>query len=72
MSNGRFALRAVDLGVEVAQATGCRVGQFQQALCVQSGELQVVVQRAILVIVCDQVQLGGGSCTIYVSCYEAC
>ena len=72
MSDGWFALRAIDFSVEVTQAAGCRVGQFQQSLCVQGGKLQVVVQRAIFMVVCDQVQLGGGSCTIYICCYETC
>ncbi len=55
MGDGWFSLRAVDLRVQVTQATGCRVGQFEQGVCVQSGELQIVIQRAVLMVVCDQV-----------------
>ncbi len=55
VSDGWFSLRAVDLRVQVTQATGCRVGQFEQGVCVQSGELQIVIQRAVLMVVCDQV-----------------
>lgn len=72
VSDGWFALCAVDLGVKVAQATRSRVGQFQQGMCVQGGELQVVIQRAVLMVICDEVHLRGGSCTIYISCYETC
>ncbi len=70
VSDGWFSLRAVDLCVQVTQATGCRVGQFEQGLCVQSGELQIVIQRAVLMVACDQVQLRRGSSAINVSSNE--
>lgn len=72
VSDGWFAMRPIDFGVKVAQAARCRKCQFQQGLRVQGGKLQVVVQRAVLVVVCDEVHLGGGSCTVYISRYEAC
>lgn len=72
VSNGWFAMCAIDLGVKVAHTARCRVGEFQQGLRVQGGELQVVVQRAVFVVVRDEVHLGGGSCTVYICCYKAC
>lgn len=51
--NGRFALCAVDLCVQVTEARYGRVGQFQQSLDVQGVGLEVVVQGSILVVVCD-------------------
>lgn len=71
VSDGWFSLRAVDLCMQVTQATGCRVGQSEQGLCVQSGELQIVIQRAVLMVVCDQVQLRRCSSAINVSSNEA-
>lgn len=32
VSDGWFAMCAIDLGVKVAQTTRCRVGQFEQGL----------------------------------------
>lgn len=57
MSDGGFALSAKDLGVEVRQARHGGVGQPQHGFAVQSGGFEVVVQRAVLVVVCDQVEL---------------
>ena len=61
MGDGRLALRAVDLRVEVAEAAGGRVGQPQERGRVQRGELQPVAQRAVLVVICDQVELRRGA-----------
>lgn len=61
VSNGRFALGAKDLGVEVTKAGQRGVGQPQHGLVVQSGWFQVVVQRAIFMVVRDQVELGPGA-----------
>lgn len=68
VSDGWFALCAVDLGVEMAQTTRCRISQLQQSLSVQGGELQVVIKRAILMVVCDEEELCEGSCALNVSC----
>ncbi len=57
MSDGRLALRAEDLGVQVAEAGDGGVRQPQQRSDVQRGGFEVVVQRAVLVIVRDQIQL---------------
>lgn len=70
MGDGRLALGAVDLRVEVAQAAGGGVGQSQQALGVQRGEPQVVVQGAVLMVVCDEEELCEGPGTLDVCCYE--
>lgn len=68
VSDGWFALRTIDLSMEVAQTTCCRVGQLQQSLSVQGGELQVVVQRAVLMVVGDEEELREGSGALNVSC----
>ena len=57
VGDGGLALRAVDLGVEVAEAARHRVGQPQQAGGVQAAHAQEVVQRALLVVVRDQEEL---------------
>lgn len=69
--DGRFALRAVDLGVQVTKARYGRVGQFQQRLDVQGVGLQVVVQRSVLVIVCDEVELRPRPGSFNVGRYES-
>lgn len=55
----------------MTEAAGGRVGESQQGLCVQRGQLQVVVQRAVLVIVGDKEELREGAGTFNVSCDEA-
>lgn len=72
VGDGRLALGAVDLRVEVTQAAGGGVGQSQQALGVQRGEPQVVVQGAVLMVVCDEEELGEGPGTLDVCRYETC
>lgn len=72
MGDGRFALRAVDLGVQVAEAARRRERQPQQRLRVQRGQLQVVVQRAVLVEVGDEEELREGAGAFDVRRDEAC
>lgn len=72
MGDGRFALRAVDLGVQVTEAAGGGVRQSQQRLRVQRGQLQVVVQRAVLVVVGDEEELREGAGAFNVGRDEAC
>ena len=72
VGDGGLSLRAVDLRVQVAEAAGGRVGEPQQRLRVQRGQLQVVVQRAVFVVVGDEEELREGACTFDVCCYEAC
>lgn len=55
--DGRFSLRARDLRVQVAQTRDGRVRQPQQGQGVQRGGFEVVVQRSVFMIVCDQIQL---------------
>lgn len=57
VGDGRFALRAEDLRVKVAEAGDGWVGQSQHGPAVQGGALQIVVQRAVLVVVGDEVEL---------------
>lgn len=64
MSDGRFALCPVDLCVQVAQAAGCRIGQSQQSLCIQGCVFQIVIERAVLVVVCDEEELCKSSCSL--------
>lgn len=71
MSDGRFPLCAVDLRVQVTQTTGSREGQPQQGRRVQSGHLQVVVQRTALVVVGDEEELREGAGTFDVGRDEA-
>lgn len=71
MGDGRLALRAVDLGVQVAEAAGGRVGEPQQRGGVQRVDLQEVVQGAVLVVVCDEEELREGARTFDVRCDEA-
>lgn len=68
MRDGRFALRAVDLSVQMAQARYRRVGQFQQSFDVQGVGLEVVVQRSIFMVVCDEVQLGPRASSFDICC----
>ena len=72
MGDGGLALRAVDLRVQVAEAAGGRVGEPQQRLRVQRGHLQVVVQRAVLEVVCDEEELREGARALDVRRDEAC
>lgn len=71
MSDGRFALCAVDLCVEVAQAAGCRVGQPQQSLCVQGGVFQIVIERTVLMVVRDEEKLSECPRALNICSYKA-
>ena len=70
--NGRLALRAKDLHVQVGQATGNGERHPQACSGVQRAQLQVVVQGAHLVVVCDQPQLCAGVTRGHVRGNEAC
>lgn len=72
VGDGRLALGAEDLCVQVAEARHRGVSQPQHGLIVQSGGFEVVVQRAIFVAVSDQVELGPGAGSFNVSSYETC
>ena len=67
VSDGRFALGAEDLGVEVTEARHGGVSQPQHGFVVQSGWFEVVVQGAILMVVSDQVELGPGARSFNIS-----
>lgn len=71
VSDGRFALCAIDLCVEVTQAAGDRVCQSQQSLCVQGGVFQIVIERSVLMVVCDEEKLSECSCAFNICSYEA-
>lgn len=71
MGDGRLALRAVDLRVQVTQAARRRVGQPQQRCGVQRALLEEVAQRAALVVVSDEEELCEGTCSLDVGCNEA-
>lgn len=71
MCDGGFPLRAVDFRVQVAQAAGGGIRQSEQRLRVQRGELQVVVQGAVLVVIGDQEELREGARALNVCRYEA-
>lgn len=60
VSDSRFALRAKDLHVEVDEAADDGGCQPQAGLHIQGCPLQVVVERAVLVVVGDEPQLGAG------------
>lgn len=72
VSDGRFALRAEDLRMQVTQAARRRVRQPQQRRSVQGAQLQEVVQRAVLVVVCDEEELREGARPLDVGSDEAC
>lgn len=70
MRDGWLALRPVDLSVQVAEARHGGVGQLEQRFDVQSVGLEVVVQGAIFMVVCDQVELRPGACSFDICCDE--
>lgn len=72
MGDGRFTLCAIDFSVEVTEAARRRVRQPQQHLRVQRGQLQVVVQRAVLVVIGDEEELCERTRALNVSRNEAC
>lgn len=71
VSDGRFALCAVDLCVEVAKAAGCRISQPQQSLCVQGGVFQIVIERTVLVVVRDEEKLSERARALNICSYKA-
>lgn len=72
MRNRRLPLGAVNLCVQVAQAAGSRVGQLEQGSGVQGGTLQEVVERPVLMVISDQVELRPGPRAFNVCGYEPC
>lgn len=70
VSNGRFALGAKDLCVQVAKAWHRGVGQSQHGFIIQSGWFEVVVQWAVFMVVCDQVELSPRACSFNICSYE--
>jgi len=60
VGNGGLALGPEDLHVEVDEAADDGGGQAQAGLHVQGHPLQVVVERAVLVVVGDEPELGAG------------
>ena len=48
---------AGDLHMQVTQPTGHGVAQLQRLGGVQGMDLQIVIERAVLMVVCDEVQL---------------
>lgn len=71
VGNGRLALSAEDLHMEVRQAARDGKRHAEAAGCVQGAELKVVVQGAHLMEVCDQPQLSAGVPRGHVRSYEA-
>lgn len=71
MGDGWLFLGADDLGVEVDQAAGHRQAHPQAAFWLQAAVLQEVVERAQLVEVGDEPQLGAGILGCHVGGYEA-
>lgn len=71
VGDGRFALGAKDLHVEMRQSAGDGESHAEAAGSIQSAELEVVVQGAHLLEVSDQPQLGAGVPGGHVRSYEA-
>lgn len=71
VGDGRFALGAKDLHVEMRQPAGDGESHAEAAGSIQSAELEVVVQGAHLLEVSDQPQLGAGVPGGHVRSYEA-
>lgn len=72
VSDGRFALCAKDLRMQVTQTARRRVRQPQQRRRVQGAQLQEVVQRTVLVVVGDEEELREGTRPLDVGSDEAC
>lgn len=72
MGDGRFTLCAVNFSVKVTEAARRRVRQPQQHLRIQRGQLQVVVQRAVLMVIGDEEELCERTRALNVSRNEAC
>lgn len=70
MGDGRFSLRAKDFCVKVAESGDRGVCQSQHGSAVQGGAFEIVVQRAVLVVVGDEVELSPRACAFNVSRYE--
>lgn len=60
MGNGRFALSAKDLNMEMCQATCYGECHAEAAGCIKGAQLKVVIQGAHLMEVSDQPQLSTG------------
>lgn len=72
MGDGRFTLCAIDFSVKVTEAARRRVRQPQQHLRIQRGQLQVVVQRAVLMVISDEEELCKCTRALNVSRNEPC
>lgn len=72
VGDGGLPLRAVDFRVQVTEAARRRIRQPQQHLRVQRAQLQVVVERAVLVVVGDEEELREGARALNVRRDEAC
>ena len=66
VGDGQLAVVADDLGVEVDEAGRRPVRQGQQLGGGEGGALQVVVERALAVVVGDEPQLGAGAAARHV------
>lgn len=71
MGDGRFALRAEDLHVQVRQAAGRGHSQPQRQAGLQRLPLQKVVERTMLVVVRDEPQLRARVAGSHVRGYKA-
>lgn len=72
MSDGRLALCTEDLNVQVRQAAGDGQGHPQAGRGIQRAQLQIIIQRAHLMVMCDQPQLSAGVTRRHVGCNKAC
>lgn len=72
VGDGRLALGAEDLGVEVTEARHGGVRQSQHGFVVQRGGFEVVIQGAVFVAVGDQVELSPGASAFNISGNETC
>ena len=65
-------MRAEDLGVQVVEAARRRVREREHLVRVEDGAVQVVVERAVLVVVADQEELRPRTRPFDVGRYETC
>lgn len=71
VSDGRFAFSAKNLRVQVHQPAGYRRRHVQPICHLHGNTLQVVIERAVLVIVCDEPQLSAGVSGGHVRSHES-
>ncbi len=72
VSDGRFALSAKDLRVQVHQPAGYWRRHVQSICHLHSNTLQVVVEWAVLVVVCDEPQLSARVSGGHIRSHEPC